>query len=227
MRRLREDDVVGGVGQDGEAFVDEDAGGFDGGLDVGVEGGLVADDLDLDPVGEADLAGEAGGADGFVGGVAAGGVGHEEVARGVDEVEERFLGAVEIDAADGDGDHLGAGGLDGGGGLGAVLVLAGADDEARAETAAGDDEVVGGGGGLCGVQDGVGHGFILGRAWQGPGGASRGRKRKTFDAKGAKEKRGGAPRRCGLWPVCCLRSEDTNGPPHRGEPLCGELLRLT
>ena len=68
---LREDNVVGGVGQDGEAFVDEDAGGFDGGLDVGVEGGLVADDFDLDPVGEADLAGEAGSADGLLGGTLA------------------------------------------------------------------------------------------------------------------------------------------------------------
>ena len=88
---LGENDVVGGVGQDGEAFLDEDAGGFDGGLDVGVEGGLVADDLDLDPVGEADLAAKARGADGFLGGVAAGGVGQEEVALRVDEVEQGFL----------------------------------------------------------------------------------------------------------------------------------------
>jgi hypothetical protein len=41
------------------------------------------------------------------------------------------LRAVEVDAADGDGDHLGAGGFDGGLGLGSVLVFAGADDEAR------------------------------------------------------------------------------------------------
>ena len=76
---LGEDDVVRGVGQNGEAFLDQDAGGFERGLDVGVERRLVADDFDLDPVGEADFAAEAGGADGFVGGVAAGGVGQQEV----------------------------------------------------------------------------------------------------------------------------------------------------
>ena len=85
---LGEDNVVGGVGQDGESFGDEDAGGFEGGLDVGVEGGLVADDFYFDPVGEADFAGETRGADGLVGGVTAGGVGQEEVAARVDEVEQ-------------------------------------------------------------------------------------------------------------------------------------------
>ncbi len=52
---LRDDDVVGGVGKHGEAFLHEDAGGFDGGLDVGIERGLIADDFDLYPVGEADF----------------------------------------------------------------------------------------------------------------------------------------------------------------------------
>ncbi len=137
---LGEDDVVGGVGQNGEAFFDEHAGGFDGGLHVGIEGLLVADDLDLDPVGEADFAAETRGADGFVGGVAAGGVGQEEVALGIDEVEQRLFAAVEIDAADGDGDHLGAGGFDGARGFLSGLVLARADDEARAESFACNDE---------------------------------------------------------------------------------------
>ena len=137
---MGKDDVVGGVGEDGESFFDEDAGGFEGGLDVGVEGGLVADDFDLDPVGEADFAGETGGADGFVGGVTAGGVGEEEVAAGVDEVEQGFHGAIQIDAADGDGDHLCAGGFQGGLGFGAIAVFAGADDEARLEGFACYDE---------------------------------------------------------------------------------------
>jgi len=137
---MGEDNVVGCVREDGEPFFDEDAGGFEGGLDVGIEGGLVADDLDFDPVGEADFAGEARGANGFVGGVAAGGIGQQEVAAGVDEVEEGFLGAVEIDAADGDGDHLGAGGFEGGLGFGSVAILTGADDEARLKGFAGDDE---------------------------------------------------------------------------------------
>ena len=128
------DDVVGGVGQDGEALLDQDARGLQRGLNVRVERGLVADDLDLDPVGEADLAAEARGADGLVGGEAAGGVGQKEEALGIDEVEQRLAAAVEVDAAHGDGDHLRAGGFDGGPGLGAVLVLPCSNNEARLET---------------------------------------------------------------------------------------------
>ena len=134
------DNVVGGVGQDGEAFLDQDARGFERGLNVGIERCLVADDFDLDPVGEADLAAEARGADGLVGGEAAGGVGQQEVALGIDEVEQRLAGAVEVDAAHGDGDHLRAGGLDGGLGLRAVLVLPCSNDETRLKGAACNDE---------------------------------------------------------------------------------------
>ena len=137
---MREDDVVRGVGEDGESFFDEGAGGFERGLDIGVERGLVADDFDLDPVGEADFAGKTRGADGLVGGVTAGGVWQEEVAARVDEVEQGFHGAVEIDAANGDGDHLGARGFEGGLGFLAVAVFAGTDDEARLKSFAGDDE---------------------------------------------------------------------------------------
>ena len=134
------DDVVGGVGQNGEAFLDQDARGFERGVNVGIERGFVADDLDLDPVGEADFAAEARGANGLVGSEAACGVGQKEVALRVEEVEQRLAGAVEVDAADGDGDHFGAGGFDRGLRLRAVFVLPCSDDEARLKGAASDDE---------------------------------------------------------------------------------------
>ena len=51
------DEIVVGVGEDDEAFLDQDARGFDELLGVGEEGLLVADDLELHPVGEADFAG--------------------------------------------------------------------------------------------------------------------------------------------------------------------------
>ena len=158
---MGEDDVVGSVGEDGESFFDEGAGGFERGLDVGIESGLVADDFNLDPVGEADFAGETRGADGFVGGVTAGSVGEEEVAARVNEVEQGFGGAVEIDAADSDGDHLSAGGFKGGLGFLAVAVFAGADDEAGLKSFAGDDEGFHGehcrtgGGGAAGLPEGA------------------------------------------------------------------------
>ena len=98
MRRRANDDIVGGVGQDGKALFDEDSRGLQRRLNVWVERGLVADDLDLDPVGEADLAAKARGADGLVGGEAAGGVGQKEETLGIDEVEQRLGGAVEVDA---------------------------------------------------------------------------------------------------------------------------------
>ena len=47
---LGDDDVVRGIGQHGEAFLHQHAGGFDRGLHVGKQRGLIADDLDLHPV---------------------------------------------------------------------------------------------------------------------------------------------------------------------------------
>src|SRR5208282_1666779 len=88
---LGEDDVVGGVGQNGEAFVDQSARGFERGLHVGIKSGLVADDFELHPFGEADFAAQAGGADSLVGGVATGGVREQEIFLGIDVVEQGFL----------------------------------------------------------------------------------------------------------------------------------------
>ena len=130
---LGEDDVVGGVGKDREAFLDQNAGGFERGLHIGIERGLVADDFELDPVGKADFAGQARGTDGFIGGVAAGRVGQQEILLRVDVVEQGFLAAIEIDAAHGDGDHVCAAGFERARGFLKRLVLARADDEAGAE----------------------------------------------------------------------------------------------
>ena len=75
----------------------------------GIEGAVVADHLELDPLGLECLAGEAGGADRVAGGVAAGGVGQGEEAEAVEDVEHRAAG-IRVDAAQGDGDHLRPGG---------------------------------------------------------------------------------------------------------------------
>ena len=86
---------------------------------------------------------EARGANGFVGGVAGGGVGQDEDFFAVDVVEKRFFGAVgEIHAADGDGDHVGAGGGVSASHFRKAAVLAGAHDQAGFEGAAGDDQFV-------------------------------------------------------------------------------------
>ena len=77
-------------------------------MHVGIEGGLVADNFELDPVRDANLAAAPRRADRFVGGVAAGGVRQQEVLLGIDIVEHRFLTAVEIDATHRDRDHVGA-----------------------------------------------------------------------------------------------------------------------
>ena len=140
---LGENDVVGSVGQDGETFADQDAGSFERGLDIRVERSLVADDFELYPVRDADLAAEAGGADGFVGGIAAGGVGQQEIFLGIDVVEQRLFTAVEVDAADGDRDHVGSAGLEGAGRFLEGFVFSRTDDQAGAEGAACDDEWIG------------------------------------------------------------------------------------
>src|SRR5690349_2254621 len=103
------DQIVVSVRQYDEAFLDQNAGGFEQSFIVWEQRLLIADHFELDPVGEADFAGEAGGADRFVGGVAAGGVGQDEHFRTIDVIDQGFFGFVgEIDAADGDGDHFGA-----------------------------------------------------------------------------------------------------------------------
>ena len=87
----RDDRVVGGVGEDGEALLHQRCRAASSGLlDVGEERLLVADHLELHPLASAPARGQAAGADRVVGGVAAGGVGQERhAACGVDPVEER------------------------------------------------------------------------------------------------------------------------------------------
>ena len=86
-----EDRVVVGVGEDGEALADQGLGGVEQLDRVGEEGAVVADHLELDPVGLEGLAGELGGADRVAGGVATGRVGQGEEAELVEHVEDRAL----------------------------------------------------------------------------------------------------------------------------------------
>ena len=67
----RSDQVVVGVGQHDEAFLHQHPRGFEQLLGVREERLLVADHFELHPIGEADFAAEARGANRFVGGVAA------------------------------------------------------------------------------------------------------------------------------------------------------------
>ncbi len=84
-----EDGIVGRVGEDREALVDELLGGAQQLGRVGQERVLVADHLELDPVGGKRLAGELGGEDGVARGVAAGGVGQQPHAGVGEHVDQR------------------------------------------------------------------------------------------------------------------------------------------
>ena len=138
------DQVVIRVRKNDEAFFYEDARGFDQLLGVGEKSLLVADDFQLDPVGEADLAGETSGANGFVGAVTSGGVRQDEHFFAVDKIEKRFFGAVgEIHAADGDGHHVCARGGVSARHFREAAVLACPHNQAGFEGAAGYDEFIG------------------------------------------------------------------------------------
>ena len=111
LQPAREDRVVVRVGQHGEAVVDELLGGLEQRGRVGQQRVLVADHLELDPVGLERLAGELGGQDRVAGGEAAGGVG-EQLHAGVGEHVDERAARAGVDAPQRDGDELGAARLD-------------------------------------------------------------------------------------------------------------------
>ncbi len=90
------------------------------------------------------LARQTAGAHRGLGVEAAGGVGQDGVALWWQHLEDVGLVGVlaDVGASHGDGDDLGAAGVDRLAGLVCVLVLAGADQQARAVLAAGDGEGV-------------------------------------------------------------------------------------
>ena len=137
------DEVVVRVREDDETFLDEDARSFDELLGVREKSLLIADDFELDPVGEADFASEACGANGFVGRVTGGGVGQDEHFFAVDEIEERFFRAIgKVDAANRDGDHVRAGGGVSARHLRKRAILASAHDQPGTKRAARNDKFV-------------------------------------------------------------------------------------
>ena len=111
------DRIVVRVGQDDEAFLYEDPGRFHQRRVVGEERPLVADHLQLHPFRESRLATEPRGADRIVRRVAAGRVGQQHVAVGVDVLEDRLPRLVrrpmpgQLHAPDRHRHHLGARGV--------------------------------------------------------------------------------------------------------------------
>ncbi len=105
LQAPREHGVVGGVGEHDEALVDELLGGAQQLGGVGQQGVLVADHLELDPIGGERLAGEAGGEHGVAGGVAAGGVG-QQLHAGSGEHVDQGAARGRIDAPQRDGHEL-------------------------------------------------------------------------------------------------------------------------
>ena len=129
-----EDRVVVRVGQDGEAVVDELLGGEQQLGRVGQQRAVVADDLELDPVGLERLAGELGRHDRVAGGEAAGGVRQQLDAALVEDVGERAA-RLRVDPAQRDRDELGARRADRLGERLQPLEAARAEDQARAQRA--------------------------------------------------------------------------------------------
>ncbi len=116
------------VRQDLEPLVDENARRLQRLLGVGEEVAGVGDHFELDPVGKAHGAGQAGDADGLLRGPAARGVGQDAVTGPVDRVQDRLLfRVVEVEAAQRDGHQLAAGGFEGGEHRFIARVLAGAE----------------------------------------------------------------------------------------------------
>ncbi|MNM93297.1 hypothetical protein D3C81_1056660 [compost metagenome] len=138
-----DDRVVAGVHHHVEAVLDQHFGGLEGLDDVGKQGLLVGQHFQLDQVvAIQQFAGQAAGAHGLDGVVAAGGVRQDGVAIRRDHVEQVRLAGVlaDVGTAHRHGDDFRAGRLDGAAGLVEILVLAGADQQARLVGAAGQGE---------------------------------------------------------------------------------------
>ena len=121
----------------------QDRGGFHECRVIGKERPFVADHFQLHPLREPRLAPEPRRANRIVRRVAAGRVGQQHVAVGVDVLEDRLLRLVsrtawQLHAPDGHRHHLGARGVVRRDHHLRGRVLAGADDEARAERPSGD-----------------------------------------------------------------------------------------
>src|SRR5256884_511457 len=133
--------VLVGVGEDLEALRDQRACRDQQALDIGEQGLLVADYLELDELVEPRLAGEARVADGILGGVAPCGVGEQEVPLRVEVVEDALLlRAVQVHSPHRHGDDLGAGRFDRAGHRVVAAVLPRAHHEARVERTPADGE---------------------------------------------------------------------------------------
>ena len=107
---------------------------------------LVADYLELYPVGHAGLAPQPRRPDRFLGGIARGRIGQQEDGRGVDVVEQRLALARDVHPAHRHGHHVRARRLVRGAHDRMRGILAGAHDQPRSELAAGDDKRIGHGG---------------------------------------------------------------------------------
>ena len=143
LQLATDDRIVDAVGQDGEALLDQDLGGLERLLVVRVERLRIADHLELDEIGDAQLAREAQRAHGLVGGVAAGGVRQDGPALAEHQAHQRARAAIlEIDSAQGHRDHLGPGGDQRLLGFLDALVLAGTDDEPGLEQVRADFQAV-------------------------------------------------------------------------------------
>ena len=152
LSRRGDDRVVGRVAEHLKAVGHEPLGGFERGDRIGQQRPLVGEHFELHPIGagifeaEQNLAAQPGDADRIVGVEAAGRVGQQRVAAGVDEVEQVVAGRVDEPlAAHGDGDALGAAALERLAHQLVVGVLAGADDQAAGEAVRAELQDFGGG----------------------------------------------------------------------------------
>src|SRR6516162_2531792 len=104
------DKVVVAIRQNDKTLFHKNLGRFDELPRVGEQCLLIADNLEFDPIREADFAGEPGCPDSFVSGIASGGVRKDEYLLAINIIEQRFFRLVrQIDAANGHRHHVRAG----------------------------------------------------------------------------------------------------------------------
>lgn len=123
--------IVRAIGKDGKAVFHKNFAGFESRFVVGEERFFIANDLDLDEISQPRFTRQLAGQYRILDVITPGSIGQENVFLRVNVVEDGILALIQFDAADGQGHHFGARGVNGESSFLKRFIFSGADNQSR------------------------------------------------------------------------------------------------